>query len=150
MSHPASSHPLPEERSAGLPWALILGFGALALVRPLLSVVGITEAVGGAVVQPLATLLVTVVWVGTVVAVREPRPVLTLALTGLTYAAASVVLSAVLSPVLSGELQGPLVNPIALVPMAAVNVLWGLVAGLIALGLGSGPALSPQVNLSAA
>lgn len=137
MPYPTSSRPAPEERSAGLPWALLLGLGALALVRPLLSVVGITEAVGGAVVQPLATLLVTAVWVGTVVAVREPRPVLTLALTGLTCAAASIVLSAVLSPVLSGELQGPLANPIALVPIAAVNALWGLVAGLLALALGA-------------
>ncbi|MBE2998126.1 hypothetical protein IDM40_05310 [Nocardiopsis sp. HNM0947] len=137
MSQPLPPRPSQQGRPPGLPWALVLGLGALALVRPLLSIVGVTEAVGGAIVQPLVTVLITAVWVGTVVAVREPRPVATLVLTGLTYALASVVLSAVLSPVLSGELQGPLANPVALVPMAATNALWGLVAGLIALGAGS-------------
>ncbi|OOC56167.1 MULTISPECIES: hypothetical protein [Nocardiopsis] len=134
-----SQQPTPSEpRSAGpfsdVPWALVLGLGALALLRPLLSITGVTERLGWSpFLQWGTTALVTLVWVAAVVVARVPRPLITLVYTGLAYAVFATVLSAVLSPIMLGELRGPATNPFALVAVLAVNALWGLVAGAVAL-----------------
>ncbi|MGY0058017.1 hypothetical protein ACWY4P_15905 [Streptomyces sp. LZ34] len=39
------------------------------------------------------------------------------------------------TPVLTGRLQGPLAHPIAIVPLFAVNALWGALCGVCAVGL---------------
>jgi hypothetical protein len=115
---------------------LILGLGLLALVRPLASIV--VEQSGhelGAAPRLLLTAAITLVWVAVVGLGRAPRPVLTLVLAGLVYAVCAIVLSGVLSPLLLGHLSGPLAQPLAIMPMLLVNALWGLIAGLAALGV---------------
>ena len=115
---------------------LILGLGLLALVRPLASIV--VEQSGhelDAVPRLLLTAAITLVWVAVVGLGRAPRPLLTLVLAGLVYAVAAIVLSGILSPLLLGHLSGPLAQPLAIVPMLLVNALWGLIAGLLALGV---------------
>ena len=115
---------------------LILGLGLLALVRPLASIV--VEQSGhelGAAPRLLLTAAITLVWVAVVGLGRAPRPLLTLVLAGLVYAVAAIVLSGILSPLLLGHLSGPLAQPLAIVPMLLVNALWGLIAGLLALGV---------------
>ena len=115
---------------------LILGLGLLALVRPLASIV--VEQSGhelGAAPRLLLTAAITLVWVAAVGLGRAPRPLLTLVLAGLVYAVAAIVLSGILSPLLLGHLSGPLAQPLAIVPMLLVNALWGLIAGLLALGV---------------
>lgn len=115
-------------------WRLIIGLAAIALVRPLVSIVESVLGVSDPPAVPiLLTLLVSTVWVAVVGLGRTARPVLTLVLTGLSYAAFALLLSAVLSPILTGRLQGPLANPFALVPFFGTNALWGLVAGGLAL-----------------
>ena len=47
----------------------------------------------------------------------------------------AIALSGIVSPLKDGELQGPLANPTAIVPVLAVNALWGLLTGLVATGL---------------
>jgi predicted neutral ceramidase superfamily lipid hydrolase len=120
----------------GLHWPLIAGLGALALVRPLIRIVGgqlgVDEPPALAVV---VTVVITLVWVAVVGLTRVPRPVLTLVLVGLVYAVLSMLLAAVLSPVLDGRAQGPLANPVAIVPVLLTNAVWGLVAGVLALGV---------------
>ena len=115
---------------------LILGLGLLALVRPLASIV--VEQSGhelGAAPRLLLTAAITLVWVAAVGLGRAPRPLLTLVLAGLVYAVAAIVLSGILSPLLLGHLSGSLAQPLAIVPMLLVNALWGLIAGLLALGV---------------
>ena len=115
---------------------LILGLGLLALVRPLASIV--VEQSGhelGAAPRLLLTAAITLVWVAAVGLGRAQRPLLTLVLAGLVYAVAAIVLSGILSPLLLGHLSGPLAQPLAIVPMLLVNALWGLIAGLLALGV---------------
>lgn len=130
-------HRATDGRLDDLPWMLIVGLGALALVRPLLHVFGITEASGSpTMVQLTVTLVISLLWISAAVIARLSRPVLTLVLTGLAYGVFSTVLSAILSPLLTGELQGPVANPIALVPLLALNALWGCVAGAVALAVG--------------
>ncbi len=118
-----------------LHWPLILGLGALALVRPLMSVVGLMDAIGKPTGPLLVTVAISAAWVLAVGLSRVARPVLTLVLAGVIYGALSMLLSAVLSPVLTGELQGPLANPIAIGPVLLINAVWGALAGALALGI---------------
>lgn len=117
-----------------LPWPLILGLGALALVRPLVRIVGHQLDVG---VSPAAPIIITLglsaIWIAVVGLSKTAQPVLTLLFTGLTYAVLPIVLSGVLSPVLTGELQGPLAMPIAIIPVLLTNAAWGLTTGGLAL-----------------
>ncbi|WP_017588059.1 hypothetical protein [Nocardiopsis ganjiahuensis] len=126
-----------------IPWSLVLALGTLALVRPLMSATGISEAIGSPWAQLGATLLITAAWIAAVVVARVPRPFLTLVFTGVTYGVLAIVVSAVLSPFLLGELQGPITNPFAIVSVLVTNALWGTVSGGIALAvraaLGRGP-----------
>ncbi|AFR07603.1 MULTISPECIES: hypothetical protein [Nocardiopsis] len=117
-----------------IPWPLVLGLGALALIRPLLNVTGIADALSpGPTVPVVTTVVITAVWVTAVVVARVPRPLLTLVHAGLAYGVFAVVSSAILSPLLQGELQGPLTHPFAPVSVLAVNALWGALSGLLAL-----------------
>ena len=123
-------------RLTELHWPLVLGLGALALVRPLVRIVG---AQLGTDEPPAVAIVITVaislVWVAAVGLTRVAHPVLTLVVVGLTYAVLSILLSAVLSPVLTGQLQGPLATPIAIVPVLLTNALWGLLAGALAVAV---------------
>lgn len=121
-------------RVTSLPWPLILGLAALALIRPLVSIVEHQLAVTDPPAVPiLITLVISAVWVVAVGLSRTARPVLTLVVTGLTYALLSIVLSGILSPILAGELQGPLATPVAIVPVLLINAIWGLATGGLAL-----------------
>lgn len=118
-----------------LQWPLVLGLGALALLRPLLNIVGVADQVGGPFVPLLATLVISVVWIAAVGLSRIAQPVLTLVFAGLVYGALSIVLSAILSPLLTGELQGPLATPagFGIVAVLIVNAIWGAITGVLAL-----------------
>lgn len=117
-----------------LQWPLVLGLGALALIRPLVSIV--QTQLGAAetpVVAVVITVVVSLIWIAVVGLTRVAHPVLTLVFAGVTYAVLSIVLSGVLSPILTGELQGPLAMPLVIIPVLVVNVLWGLATGALAL-----------------
>lgn len=116
-------------------WPLVAVLVAVALVRPLFSVVGLSDTLGKPVTPIVLTVAVSLVWILAAGLGRVRHPLLTLLATGLGYALASLVLSAVLSPLLTGELQGPLTRPFAIIPLFAVNAGWGAVCGLCALGL---------------
>jgi len=116
-------------------WPLAAVLAAVALVRPLASVVGLSDALGRPATPVVLTAAVSLVWILAAGLGRVRHPVLTLVAAGLGYALASLVLSAVLSPLLTGTLQGPLARPAAIVPVLAVNALWGAACGVCALGL---------------
>lgn len=131
-----------------LHWPLILGLGALALLRPLIKTVGDQYNITvGPVTTIIATLVISAVWVATVGFSEIARPVLTLLFTGLTYALLSVILSAVLSPILTGELQGPLSMPLAFIPLLFTNAIWGLVTGGLALLIQRARGIRPTGNV---
>jgi hypothetical protein len=122
------------ETLKNLHWPLLLGLGALALVRPLVRIVidptGTTDAPATAIT---ITLLISVVWIAVVGFTNVVHPVLTLVCAGVVYGVLSIVLSAILSPILTGELQGPLAMPFTIVPVLLTNAIWGLITGAIAL-----------------
>lgn len=114
------------------PWPLIFGLAAIALVRPILSMIGALEQIGQPAASITLTVLISLVWIAAAVSARVERPAMTLMLTGIAYAVLAILLSAILSPIVTGRLQGPLTNPFAIVSMIATNAIWGLVAGGIA------------------
>lgn len=119
-----------------LSWPLIIGLGAIGLVRPLTR---ITESQLGihhhAIVPITVTIGISLIWIAVVGLSRRPAPVLTLVFTGLAYGVLSIILSGVVSPVINGHLDGPLAHPIGIVPDLIVNAVWGLITGLLALAL---------------
>lgn len=121
-----------------LNWSLILGLAALALIRPLFSIVGLSDLLGKPATPLVLTAVITVAWVLVVGLSRVREPVLTLVAAALAYAVAAGILSAILSPILTGEVQGVLATPLAIVPMLITNAIWGLVAGLLALAVQRG------------
>lgn len=118
---------------ARLNWPLVLGLAALALIRPLFSIVGLSDALGKPGTPLVLTATITLTW-ALVVGLNQVRePVVTLVASGLAYAVMVIGLSAVLSPILTGELQGPLAMPLAIIPLLVTNALWGVAAGGLAL-----------------
>ncbi|KAB1650375.1 hypothetical protein [Pseudoclavibacter endophyticus] len=121
-------------RIRSLQWPLILGLGALALVRPLVSIIEHQlDVTGPPAVPVIITLIISAIWIVVIGLSKCAQPVLTLLFTGLTYAVLSIILSGILSPILTGELQGPLAMPIAIIPVLLINAIWGLAAGGLAL-----------------
>lgn len=118
-----------------LPWALIIGLGALALIRPLLNITGLMDALGRPLGPLLVTGLISLAWLVIVVWVRPHQLLLTLVCTGVVYGIFALVLSAFLSPILTGRWAGPLTNPWATVAVLVTNGLWGAMVGLIGLGI---------------
>lgn len=115
-----------------LNWKLISVLSIIALVRPFMSILGISDAIGKPVASITATILITIVWITTVYITRNSQPILTLVFVGIGYAILAIIISGILSPILTGHLQGPLTNPFAIVSVLITNVIWGLIAGLIA------------------
>ncbi|MEU9605144.1 hypothetical protein [Streptomyces sp. NPDC048057] len=123
------------QRLRALPWPLIGVLTLVALIRPLFSTAGLSEALGKPATPLVLTAAISLVWIGAVALRPVHDPLLTLVATGVTYAVAAVVLSAVLSPILSGQFEGPLTRPYAIVPMLLVNALWGAICGALAMAL---------------
>lgn len=108
---------------------LILGLGALALVRPVMKMTGIMDFIGQSFGSILMTIVISLAWLVIVLARRVPHPVSVLVYAGMSYALFAIILSGIASPILNGELQGPLTNPFAVISVFAVNALWGLIVG---------------------
>ncbi|WP_067821772.1 hypothetical protein [Actinomadura kijaniata] len=118
-----------------LDWPLAIALGTVALVRPLFSIAGWSDALGRPATPLLLTAVISLVWILAAGLGRVREPVPTLVAAGVVYALASIALSAVLSPLMHGELQGPLATPIAIIPVLLVNALWGAVCGVCAMAL---------------
>lgn len=115
---------------------LILGLGALALIRPLMKMIGFMEIIGQQFGAILMTILISLAWLVIVVKRKVPNPITVLVFSGMSYALFVIILSGILSPILLGNLQGPLTNPLAIVSVFITNAIWGFVIGRIAKAIG--------------
>ncbi|GIN74582.1 hypothetical protein J14TS2_50570 [Bacillus sp. J14TS2] len=116
-----------------LNWKLIAILSLIALVRPIMSMTGISDAIGKPFASLGATIIISIVWIITIIIKRDPHPIQTLLFVGIGYGIFAIILSSIFSPILTGHLQGPLTNPFALVSVLVTNAIWGLIAGAIAI-----------------
>lgn len=126
---------------ANLRWGLIAVLGFLALVRPLLSIAGAYDFLGGAAGRVVVTVLIAAVWIGAVVILRVPNPLLTLAAAGAAYGVFTMVLQQIVWNLVLGEVpaEAPATAPILVISWIAIlvtNTIYGAVLGLMAAGLG--------------
>lgn len=114
-----------------VPWALVAGLSALALLWPL---TGLTGLFGSGAPRALTIIGITaVIWIGVVGLGRVPRPVLTLTLTGVAYGLVTSLLG-LLVPALGG-FGGPGGAAWTMIPALFMNAFWGALAGLAAAGV---------------
>lgn len=126
---------------ANLRWGLIAVLGTIALVRPLLSIAGAYDFLGGAAGRVVVTVLIAAVWIGAVVILRVPNPLLTLAAAGAAYGVFTIVLQQIMWNLVLGEVpaEAPDTAPILVISWIAIlvtNTIYGAVLGLVATGLG--------------
>ncbi|HIW11672.1 MAG TPA: hypothetical protein H9891_00700 [Candidatus Salinicoccus stercoripullorum] len=120
------------ENTGNLNRNLIITLAMVALIRPLMSIIGISEIVGKPVASITSTIVISIIWIAAVTIKNETRPVITLMMTGIAYAITAMILSGILSPILTGTLQGPLTNSFAIISMLMTNIVWGFVTGIAA------------------
>lgn len=117
-------------------YLLILGLGALALIRPLMKITGFMDIIGQQFGTILMTILISLAWLVIVIKRKVPNPITVLVFSGMSYALFVIILSGILSPILLGNLQGPLTNPLAIASVFITNAIWGFVVGGIAKAIG--------------
>jgi hypothetical protein len=131
----------PTNRRRGLRWTLIFFLAALGLARPLLSITGFYDAVGGDPWAPaLVTILIAAVWVGVVVAARAPNPLVTLVLVGGLYGVFAILLQQVIWNLVLGSVPEGAPSSVPVMVMSWVSILvtntvWGAFLGLLATGV---------------
>ncbi|MBP2240950.1 hypothetical protein J2Z40_001510 [Cytobacillus eiseniae] len=91
-------------------WSLIIALSIISLIRPLMSMLGISEAIGKPITSIIATIIISIIWIVTVVIKRDSQPILTLLFTGIGYGVLAIIMSGIFSPILTGNLQGPLTH----------------------------------------
>ncbi|CAH1201894.1 hypothetical protein [Paenibacillus sp. JJ-223] len=111
---------------------LILGLGAIALIRPIMKITGVMDLIGQSFGSILMTLFISLTWLIIVLIRKVSAPVTILIGAGVCYAFFAILLSGILSPVLDGKLQGPLTNPLTIASVFATNAIWGFIIGGIA------------------
>ena len=120
-----------DSTDTGLPWGLIIALALVGLVRPLMSTFGILDALGKPWSPIVVTVLIAIVWVALAVARRVAQPVPALSLAGIGYGVLAVLLSFIGSTVT----DEPSMSANGVVYTIIYNALFGLVLGLIAMGL---------------
>lgn len=113
-------------------WGFIATLSFITLIRPVMSMLGISEAIGKPVASITATIIISLVWIIAVVFRQEPQPIKTLIFVGIGYGILAIVISGIFSPILTGHLQGPLTNPFAIISVLMTNAIWGVITGIIA------------------
>ncbi|MCM3000185.1 hypothetical protein M3647_22170 [Paenibacillus cellulositrophicus] len=124
--------------AAKLSLPLIVGLGAIAMIRPIMKMTGLMDLIGQQFGSILMTVLISLAWLIIVIMKKVTDPVRTLVLAGVAYALFAIIVSGVMSPILTGHLQGPLTNPFAFVSVFITNAIWGLIVGAIAQGIRKG------------
>lgn len=120
-----------------LPWVVIVCLAAIALIRPVVRVLG---DVFGYEVSSLATIIITaaiaLLWIGVVVKLRVKNPIIVLAISGAAYAVLSIVMAVaiqLLAPDLGDdEARIPVLLTAGLIATTVFNTIYGAFLGFIA------------------
>jgi hypothetical protein len=133
----------PTNLRTDLRWGMISLLAAIGLVRPLLSITGVYDSLGGGPLAPvLVTIAIAALWVGAVVATRAPNPLLTLTVAGGLYGTFAILLQQIMWNVVLGGVPeaAPSSAPILVISWISIlvtNTIWGAFLGLLATVLGN-------------
>jgi hypothetical protein len=116
----------PESPLHSLNWLLVVGLAAIALIRPLFSIVGLSDALGKPATPIVLTVAISAAWILVVGLTRVRRPVLTLVLAGLLYGVVAIATSGL-------ALRGGAVVIFGSGSILITNLAWGAGCGLLAL-----------------
>lgn len=116
-------------------WKIVIALSIFALIRPLMSIIGVTEFIGQPYASLTLTLLISIVWIVIILYKDIETPIYHLVMAGILYALFAIILSAVLSPILLGQLMGPITHPFAIVSVFMTNIIWGGITGIITWGI---------------
>jgi drug/metabolite transporter (DMT)-like permease len=127
-----------KEQLRRLPWKLIFILALVQLIRPILSTAGFFDGF-----RPqgpiIATALIALIWVGTAVIENVREPVKVLAMAGATYAVIGVAMAVFLQTFFTWSPEEtasiPLLLTAGLIGGIVVNVIWGALLGLVAIGI---------------
>lgn len=128
MTEPARRPSLGE-----LHWKMIVLLAVLGLIRPALNILGVYDTLGTTWLPVIVTVLISVLWVTTVVLRRSPQPLLTLVITGTLYGVLAIALNRAVEPFLA-DAPAPMPGP-TMASIVLTNLIWGALLGLIALGI---------------
>jgi hypothetical protein len=129
-------------RLTDLRWGMISLLAALGLVRPLLSITGAYDSVGGPWAPVLTTIAIAAIWVGVVVITRSPNPLLTLTVAGGLYGVFAILLQQIMWNIVLGSVpeNAPTSAPVLVISWISIlvtNTIWGAFLGLLATVLGN-------------
>lgn len=116
-------------------WKVVIPLSIFALIRPLMSMIGMTEVLGQPYMSLTLTLIISIVWIAAMIYKDIGTPIQHLTAAGILYTLFVIILSGILSPVLLDELAGPLIYPFAIVSVFMTNVIWGSITGVISWGI---------------
>lgn len=123
---PTDTHAIKNTLST-LPWTLIVPLAALGLIRTIPGIIGSEDPQWVSILVILLLPAVTAVWVSVVILMGVPNPFITLVFTGETYG----ILAIALNITIQGDFSK--LSVIGVVAILVVNLIWGALAGLIAL-----------------
>jgi hypothetical protein len=112
---------------SNLPWTLIVILGAVGLIRPILSILGVSRDLPW--VSILVTLIIMAIWIGVVVLRRVLHPFATLVFVGGMYG----VLAMVLNVAIQGDFSKLPMAAIVAIPVT--NLIWGAISGFSAVAI---------------
>jgi len=129
-----------KQRADQLPWLLIASLGSLALVRPIVKVIGDVFDYSVSLVATMAiTAAIAVVWIGIVVKLNVKKPVLVLAASGAVYAVLSIAMAVIIqvvAPDLGDEdAKIAVLLTAGLIASTIFNIVYGAFLGLVASGI---------------
>jgi hypothetical protein len=127
-----------KEQLRQLPWKLVLVLALIQLTRPILSTAGFFDDF-----RPqgpiIATAVIALIWVGVAVIGNVREPVKVLAMAGATYAVIGVAMAVLLQTFFTWSPEEtasiPLLLTAGLVGGIVVNVIWGALLGVAAIGI---------------
>src|ERR687895_2880633 len=127
-----------KEQLRKLPWMLILILALIQLTRPILSTAGFFDNY-----RPqgplIATALIALIWIGVAVIGNVREPVKVLAMAGATYAVIGVAMAVFLQTFFTWSPEEtasvPLLLSAGLIGGIVVNIIWGALLGVVALGI---------------
>lgn len=117
-----------------IPWKVVIVLALLLLLRPVLSILGLSDRLGSW-APSAVTVIVDIIWLVTAIKLQLKQPILTLAMAGLLYGVLSTLLAISIQVAAQGGVEMASFVVLAVGVLAAnvfINGVWGALLGFLA------------------